>query len=72
MKIYYKGYTIECMSNQAWDGSFKGKTLVVYQNGTRNFLISDWWSGNIRAGVKHGKTIVDKYLDLTSLQPSAS
>lgn len=58
----YKGWTITCQKEEAWDGSFTSNYLTVVRLLPKKpieFFLSQWWRGKVADGVAHAKAMID-------------
>lgn len=75
MKITHLGYEISCEPNEAWDGSFKSNMLVILKPAAHKrahsdkFLVSMWWPGKVKDGIKEGVKLVDKHVKAMTISP---
>lgn len=65
MKITHLGYEIHCDEIDSWDFKFRSNHLVVSRatlNKPREVLVSIYWPGKMKDGIKEGVKLVDKHV----------
>lgn len=72
MKVTHLGYQIECEEQDSWDFKFRSNFLTISRAGVnkaRVVLVSIYWPGKMKDGIKEGVKLVDKHVKAMTISP---